>query len=316
MRLLDILRDNAAVNAVMRRALRPFISAAPSLGRSLSTRYRIYGDVELSFRDSRFRMHAEADDHFATALYYQTPYETRELTLVQERVRSCTQFVDIGANTGVFSLVAAASAPGLKVTAIEPAPNNARRLRRNRELNPALDIRVEAVALGETTGEVPFAVPCGGQISTVSSANVAFSSRFHKVDYETINVPVTRLDDLFADRPLGTNDLLKIDVETYELPVLRGAERTLEAGPDVLIEIWHPDVLAQNFPHLAGTVAPGHMEQVESLFRANGYEAYGLEPEGIIPISSLIEQRQRVNYFFSRRRFAGFTRYTELAARG
>jgi hypothetical protein len=64
-------------------------------------------------------------------------------------------FVDIGANVGLFSLfVASKAGPNAKIIAIEPDPENLRRLRFNVAANPGIPIRVMPIALGEAPGRV------------------------------------------------------------------------------------------------------------------------------------------------------------------
>jgi methyltransferase FkbM-like protein len=53
-----------------------------------------------------------------------------------------------------------------------------------------------------------------------------------------VPVRIAALDDVFARDVLRAPDLIKIDVEGYELPVLRGALTTLRtARPKVFIEL-------------------------------------------------------------------------------
>jgi Methyltransferase FkbM domain len=64
-------------------------------------------------------------------------------------------FVDIGANVGLFSLfVASYAGTNAKILAIEPEPENLRRLRFNVAANPDIPIQVIALALGESAGRV------------------------------------------------------------------------------------------------------------------------------------------------------------------
>jgi len=62
-------------------------------------------------------------------------------------------FVDIGANVGLFSfLVASRAGSRASILAVEPDPENLRRLRFNIAANPGVPIRVVATALGEAEG--------------------------------------------------------------------------------------------------------------------------------------------------------------------
>jgi FkbM family methyltransferase len=127
-------------------------------------------------------------------------------------------FVDIGANVGAYSLRAAAS--GMEVHSFEPNPENIKVLKRNAELNQ-LSIDLLEYAIGSSTGTVKL------------SPNGA-TSRITEGD--GIEIPIRALDSF----NLPKVDVLKVDVEGYELEVLRGAEGTLErCRPVLMIEMHH-----------------------------------------------------------------------------
>ena len=148
-----------------------------------------------------------------TALLLHEPKVKEFLT---DRFQRDKIFVDVGANVGAYSVRAAAA--GMRVHSFEPNPENARILRRNAAIN-GLAIEVNECALGSSNGKVNMMV--NGAISRI-------------VDGEGIEVPVRTLDSFTLD---GV-DLLKIDVEGYELEVVKGALITLERyHPPVMIEM-------------------------------------------------------------------------------
>jgi FkbM family methyltransferase len=127
-------------------------------------------------------------------------------------------FVDVGANVGGYSVRAAAA--GMKVHAFEPNPDNTRALRRNAEIN-GLSIDVVECALGasDTTASL---IP-NGAVSRITEEG-------------GIDVAMRALDGF----ELATVDLMKVDVEGYELEVLRGATQTLRrCHPTLIIEMHH-----------------------------------------------------------------------------
>ena len=128
-------------------------------------------------------------------------------------------FVDVGANAGAYSLRALSR--GMKVFSFEPNPENVRLLKRNAALND-LSIEVFDYALGESEGRAKLSQ--NGATSRIGG------------EIEGMEVAVRTLDSL----QLPKVDLLKIDVEGYELEVLRGARRTLErCHPAMMIEMHH-----------------------------------------------------------------------------
>lgn len=138
-------------------------------------------------------------------------------------------FVDVGAHIGFYTM---GLAPGFeRVIAFEPSRFQYGWLRRNASLNAYDHVLCEHVALGDKAGTARLNVLSyeGG----LNSLSPEVASERTILDHYT--VPVEVLDD----RSLADVDLLKIDVEGFEIPVLRGAARTIAASrPVILIEVW------------------------------------------------------------------------------
>ena len=137
--------------------------------------------------------------------------------------------VDVGAHIGFYTM---ALAPGFqRVESFEPSRFQQDWLKRNVDLNRFQHVRVHTAALGEERGEATLHVlsPDGG-MNTLAT-DVAQSRQA----IETYTCPVERLDS----HGFRGVDLLKIDVEGFEMPVLRGARQTISTWrPVILIEVW------------------------------------------------------------------------------
>lgn len=130
-------------------------------------------------------------------------------------------FLDIGANTGFYSVMMVLKSLCPRVIAFEPDPGNYTRLTANLKLNDILD-RVETVplALGAREGEVKLYAGWSGNRgeSTIAVPEQTPQDISHMVR-------VAPLDGLYAFS--GRRLLLKIDVEGYEFEVIAGMARTL-----------------------------------------------------------------------------------------
>lgn len=141
--------------------------------------------------------------------------------------------VDVGANAGLLTAVAAIRAP--LVIAFEPVPQSydwtRANLARNR-LSHKVDLRAQAVA--DHTGTTEFHIPLGDVPSSASLGTEGFRG----ADGSVVEVPVTTLDEALD----GHSDiaLIKIDVEGHEPAVLAGAEDTVERSrPNIIVESNH-----------------------------------------------------------------------------
>ncbi|WP_248963966.1 FkbM family methyltransferase [Sphaerisporangium perillae] len=161
-------------------------------------------------------------------------YEEFELDLFSRIAAISHGIVDMGANIGIYSCVAAAIAPaGAQVLAFEPVPENLRFLHRNAAANGlSTRIHVEAVAVGDRVGELLLHLS-DRQSGTHSAAAVGEPS-----SRGSITVPMVSLDEYLERRhDAPAPDLMKIDVEGYDGHALRGVRATLARHrPAVFVE--------------------------------------------------------------------------------
>lgn len=170
-----------------------------------------------------------ADEVITPALRRDGTWEPEHAEAVRAHLRPGMTVVDVGANIGYTALVAAhAVAPGGRVIAVEPHPDNVALLRHNARANAGEAIEVVAGAAWREAGTVNLAV----------SAVNAGDHRTEALGSErpTIAVPAVRLDDVVGD---ATVDLIKLDCQGCEHIVLEGAAGLIARDrPVVLTEFW------------------------------------------------------------------------------
>lgn len=153
--------------------------------------------------------------------------------LLRRFVRPGDTFIDVGANHGTASIVAAGlvGSRGL-VIAIEPQPRLAGLLRQLLAPGPAR-FEVHQVACSDCSGEVEFYIPRATSGSAGQFGGFSAVSR-----HCTIQVAARRLDDVLDAARLPGNTFIKLDVEGSEPAFLRGASRLILAtSPALFIEM-------------------------------------------------------------------------------
>lgn len=152
----------------------------------------------------------------ATGNIYCGLHEFEDMGLVLHALRPGDLFVDVGANIGSYTVLAA-GACGAHVLAVEPIPSTFAHLIDNVRLNNLQDlVQAKNVGLGAAPGMLRFSTDLDTVNHVLSAAETA--------EVPSLQVPVDTLDSLLAgDTPL----LIKIDTEGYETEVIAGAERIL-----------------------------------------------------------------------------------------
>jgi FkbM family methyltransferase len=163
-------------------------------------------------------------------------YEPGATATVLSRLAPGSVFIDIGANTGYFSVLAALQV-GLagRVFAFEPNPAVREQLHHHLEINQIADrVTVSDLAIAERCQDaVPLFVSCwrdnNGISSLTPSAETMASGGLR--DDRRIPVRVATFDSWVAHASVPRIDLIKIDVEGAELHVLTGMTGTLASNP-------------------------------------------------------------------------------------
>ena len=153
--------------------------------------------------------------------------------------RNAKVIVDIGANTGVYSLTAKAINPSANVYAFEPLKQMFRKLILNNELNKYNIACIEKAASDKNGKAIIYET--GTDHVAAASLN-AETRPYGNLDTET-EIDAITLDTFIQTNNIGKIDLIKIDVETHEPNVLEGYKQYLPLHrPDFLIEVLTDEV--------------------------------------------------------------------------
>ena len=185
-------------------------------------------------------------------------WEKLSLSIWIKLVRNCDVIFDIGANTGVYSLIAKALKPQAQVFAFEPVKRVFEKLEFNNQLNN-YDVKCFEIAASDTNGEATIY-----DTASEHTYSVTVGKNLNSSDSSVIPtiIETMRLDTLIENLKIPKIDLIKLDVETHEAEVLAGLGKYLEEfKPTMLIEILD-DTVGQN---------------VEALVSGKGYVYFNLD---------------------------------------
>lgn len=180
---------------------------------------------------------------FGRCLWVSGCFEPNETAFLASVLRPGMTFVDIGANIGLYTLLAAhIVGPEGTLVAVEPSPREQVSLRDNLAANGHVAVRVRTEALGSADGTATLRVTDTAHAGhNTLGAPVYASTRV----IDEIEVQVTTFDHLVEDEVLKRIDVVKIDVEGAEQLVLDGAEASLRRfRPIVMLEMQEPSLAA------------------------------------------------------------------------
>lgn len=179
----------------------------------------------------RFLCNSQLEEYRARTLYIK---EEGTIDWIRENVKPGDAFLDIGANIGVYTLVAAhCVGPEGKVYAFEPHMVNFQSLLGNIAANGLQDrVRPFACALHESSQTLEFnysSLDPGTAMSQLGSTKDSEERDFRPVACEW--KLAASVDDLIASGAIRPPTHIKLDVDGNELLILRGM-RTLLSGPN------------------------------------------------------------------------------------
>ncbi len=143
---------------------------------------------------------------------------------------------DIGANIGTWTCLAKSLFPAARVEAFEPLGQHFGKFKQWTAPWPD-DVRLHACALGPIERTATMHVMDFSDASSLLALSAEGSREFSVHPTAETSVPVVPLDVLIARENLPPPDLLKLDVQGYELEVLRGATAALRTTRAVLCEV-------------------------------------------------------------------------------
>lgn len=215
------------------------------------------------------------DDYLGRAVYLFGDLDPKVTWVLRQVLKPGDIVFDVGANLGLLSLLTAKLVgPAGHIHAFEPNPELCRLFEATVLHNSLTNVTLHPFALGASEGSLNLHIPT----SNSGAASLIHTSR---PDTYVRSVPVKRLDDVTFQEPILKIALLKIDVEGFELEVLKGAQRILENI--------HPETILfeSNQPGDSNGVTP-----VMQLLHDHGYEFVSI-PRRLVRMTTQVVDLKR-----------------------
>jgi FkbM family methyltransferase len=187
-------------------------------------------DFEVDLNGARYQ--GNSGNFIDTNILYYGAYEKPILFFLRDVMTSAYSnqgvFLDIGANMGQYSLFM--SRQSKEVHAFEPWEPVIRRFRRMVEVNQIRNIIIHAFGLGDENSKKPFYKPSENNLVTGS-----FVEGFKEDNSYEGELEIQIGDDALKKAGVRSVALIKMDIEGYEKPALKGLRRTLDAHRPIVV---------------------------------------------------------------------------------
>ncbi len=215
------------------------------------------------------------------SIHFFGAYEPEVRTEIRRYLEPGAIAIDVGANVGWHTLLMAARAGSTgRVYAFEPNDSTRRRLVSAVEANHFRQVTVDGRAVADRVGASGFQAPLAGHVwdgtgrLTAESVEDQRDKRERQAGQErperqTTTTECTTLDTFVAERHIGRLAFVKIDVEGWELSVLRGAPHVLTTLRPVVVFEFDPAYVSRS---------GGCADDVTRCWSDADYELFALDP--------------------------------------
>ncbi|MBK1656444.1 FkbM family methyltransferase [Allochromatium vinosum] len=221
-------------------------------------------DLVICTTEHHFKMILKPfDDNGVEKSIFQTgTYERGTLAVIQSILKTGDRFVDVGANVGLMTIVAAKEVgPAGRVDAFEPVSEIRELLLQSIMMNNIQNIHVHDYALGSVPAKMKIYKHPEVNRGSASIAWVNANVMGTEIRIDTLDHTLSRMSEKAVS-------MIKIDVEGWELEVLKGGTDTLKKDPQPVVCI----EFSRTHPLHGGT-----HEEMFRLMQSSGYAGYILE---------------------------------------
>lgn len=227
---------------------------------------------------------------YITQLLYWNGYKKFEYsTIFESLIKQTNTFLDIGANIGYYSLLAAKSNPTISIYAFEPAKGPKHFLNKNIKINGFnKQIKPVNIAISKTKGTIDFY-----EVENVKYTYLEYNlagegnagTKKTSRNFIKNKVNTNTLDNFANTNNLNIIDLIKLDTEGTEVDILNSGIESIKK--------FQPIIICETLFNTTET-------ELEHFFNALDYQFYNHTEKGLIKVSSILRTKDNTirNCFF------------------
>lgn len=260
---------NSHINYILRNILKVFnrifklVELPPS------------GTLSINLESNKnFKLSTNQTNYVTKLLFWNGHKNFEYLELFEQLIPKINVFYDVGANIGLYSIVAEVVNNTVQTRSFEPSNGPFHYLEKNVRLNRLSNTKIEKLALANTRGQIKFYEVKNPKYTYIKH-NLAGEGNFGAKEsnkiFDTILVESNTLDS-YANKEGHTIDLIKIDTEGTEHLILQGASKVLNS--------MRPIVICET---LFNTIE----NELENIFKPINYKFYNHTSVGLIEVDTI-----------------------------
>lgn len=202
----------------------------------------ISGEMNFKIREQKIKIESNPTSYVAKELFYNKAINYEFTDLFLHILPHQKSFLDIGANFGYFSLVAAKFNPSCKILAFEPANGAFHYLEKNIALNRLSQIIPIKKAISKSTGNLIFNEVTNKKYPWLKynlNGSNSLDSNNIRHDFQSYEVEVTTIEKSIENYQLENLDLIKLDTECTENEIFKASISSFQKyRPIIISEIY------------------------------------------------------------------------------
>ena len=177
-------------------------------------------------------------------------WEPKSMKLWQYFSERSNVIFDVGANTGIYSLIAESANPNALIWGFEPSARVYDKYVKNKQIN-SYNFNASKIALSDTNAEqIFYDTPSEHQYSASLSQDKLKNFEGYKGEITETKVRCQTLDSFVNEKNISKIELIKIDTELHEPEVIEGyKENIFKHRPIIFIEILNEEIANKIQPY-------------------------------------------------------------------